>query len=106
MILAYAGIHRLGLNDRIRQKIPFEVMLPAVGQGAMAVEIRSDDTKVQEIVSALNDVETWYCITAERAFLRQLEGGWFSSEKITNSRSRVDRLGYFTEVNVEMLVRS
>ena len=75
MILAYAGIHRLGLNDRIRQKIPFEVMLPAVGQGAMAVEIRSDDTKVQEIVSALNDVETWYCITAERAFLRQLEGG-------------------------------
>jgi len=75
MILAYAGVHRLGLDERIRQKIPFEIMLPAVGQGAMAVEIRTDDPKVQEIVSVLNDNETFPCITAERAFLRRLEGG-------------------------------
>lgn len=75
MVLAFAGVHRLGLDDRIRQKIPFEIMLPAVGQGAMAVEIRTDDTKVQEIVSVLSDDETFNCITAERAFLRRLEGG-------------------------------
>jgi len=75
MILAFAGVHRLGLDDRVRQTIPFEIMLPAVGQGAMAVEVRSDDVKVQEIVSVLNDDETFHCITAERAFLRRLEGG-------------------------------
>lgn len=75
MILAYAGVHRLGLDGRIRQKIPFEIMLPAVGQGAMAIEIRDNDTQVQEIVSVLNNDETFRCITAERAFLRRLEGG-------------------------------
>jgi porphobilinogen deaminase len=75
LILAYAGVHRLGLDEKIRQKIPFEIMLPAVGQGAMAVEIRTDDIRVSEIVSTLDDAETRYCITAERAFLRRLEGG-------------------------------
>lgn len=75
MILAYAGVHRLGLDGRIRQKIPFEIMLPAVGQGAMAIEIRDNDTQVREIVSVLNNDETFRCITAERAFLRRLEGG-------------------------------
>jgi hydroxymethylbilane synthase len=75
MILAYAGVHRLALDEKIRQKIPFEIMLPAVGQGAMAVEIRADDTRVSEIVSTLDDTETRHCITAERAFLRKLEGG-------------------------------
>jgi hydroxymethylbilane synthase len=75
MILAYAGVHRLGLDPRIRQVIPFGIMLPAVGQGAMAVEIRADDAKVREIVSVLDDPETRNCVTAERAFLRRLEGG-------------------------------
>jgi hydroxymethylbilane synthase len=75
MILAYAGVHRLGLDSRIRQVIPFGIMLPAVGQGAMAVEVRADDTKVREIVSVLDDTETRNCVTAERAFLRRLEGG-------------------------------
>jgi len=75
MILAYAGVHRLGLDSRIRQVIPFGIMLPAVGQGAMAVEVRADDTKVREIASVLDDTETRNCVTAERAFLRRLEGG-------------------------------
>ncbi|HTK38721.1 MAG TPA: hydroxymethylbilane synthase [Pyrinomonadaceae bacterium] len=75
MILAYAGVHRLGLDSRIRQAIPFEIMLPAVGQGAIAIEIRSEDANVQEIVAVLDDTETRHCITAERAFLRRLEGG-------------------------------
>jgi hydroxymethylbilane synthase len=75
MILAYAGVHRLGLDEKIRQNIPFEIMLPAVGQGAMAVEVRADDMRVREIVSTLDDAETRLCITAERAFLRRLEGG-------------------------------
>ena len=75
MILAFAGVHRLSLNVHISQIIPFEIMLPAVGQGAMAVEIRSDDAELKEFLKVLNDTETEICITAERAFLRTLEGG-------------------------------
>jgi hydroxymethylbilane synthase len=75
MILAFAGVHRLKLDEHIAQIIPFEVMLPAVGQGAMAVEIRESDTELHEILSVFDDAETRDCITAERAFLRTLEGG-------------------------------
>lgn len=75
MILAFAGVHRLGLDEHIAQIIPTEILLPAVGQGVMAVEIREDDREVAEMLAALNDAETNASITAERAFLRRLEGG-------------------------------
>lgn len=75
MILAFAGVHRLEMDGRISQVIPFEIILPAVGQGAMAIEIREDDADLKEILKVLNDAETEFCITAERAFLRSLEGG-------------------------------
>jgi hydroxymethylbilane synthase len=74
MILAYAGVHRLELDDKISQVIPFETMLPAVGQGAVAVETRSGDSAA-DLVNSLDDAETRSCVTAERAFLRRLEGG-------------------------------
>lgn len=75
MILAFAGVHRLNLDEHIAQIIPFEIMLPAVGQGAMAIEIREKDANLREILRVFNDDETHACITAERAFLRALEGG-------------------------------
>ena len=75
MILAYAGVHRLGLGERVSELIPFEIMLPAVGQGAVAIEIRSDDQRTADAVAKLNHQSTRICITAERAFLRRLEGG-------------------------------
>jgi hydroxymethylbilane synthase len=75
MILAFAGVHRLNLDAHIKQIIPFEIMLPAVGQGAMAVEIRSDDDATKNLVQILNDDSTQACTTAERSFLRRLEGG-------------------------------
>jgi hydroxymethylbilane synthase len=75
MILAFAGVHRLGLDACIKQIIPFEIMLPAVGQGVMGVEIRSDDAHLKELLEKLNDAETRACVTAERSFLRALEGG-------------------------------
>lgn len=75
MILAFAGVHRLGLDVYIKQIIPFEIMLPAVGQGVMGVEIRSDDAALKELLQKLNDEETRVCVTAERSFLRALEGG-------------------------------
>ena len=75
MILAYAGVYRLGLGDRVNQLIPFDIMLPAVGQGAVAIEIRGDDHRTADAVAKLNHQPTRICITAERAFLRRLEGG-------------------------------
>lgn len=75
MILAFAGVHRLNLDSYIRQIIPFEVMIPAVGQGAMAIEIRSDNAEIREFVQKLNDENTSFCVAAERSFLRTLEGG-------------------------------
>lgn len=75
MILAYAGVHRLGLDEYITQIIPTGILLPAVGQGVMAVEIREGDAEIVEMLEKLNDADTNVCITAERAFLRRLEGG-------------------------------
>ena len=75
MVLAFAGVHRLGFDERIGELIGFDIMLPAVGQGAVAVEVRDSDEDVLNVVRALEHRETRYCITAERAFLRTLEGG-------------------------------
>ena len=75
MILAYAGVHRLGFDDRVAQLIPFDIMLPAVGQGAVAVEVRGDDKDIGEMMQAIDHPATRKAITAERAFLRKLEGG-------------------------------
>ena len=74
MILAYAGLRRLDLGERVSQVIPSSVMLPAVGQGAVAIEAREDDMEALEIVNRINDPETRIRVTAERAFLRRLEG--------------------------------
>ena len=75
MILAYAGVHRLKLDSHIKQIVPTEVLLPAVGQGVMAVEIREDDREIAGMLRQINDSAVEACITAERAFLRNLEGG-------------------------------
>lgn len=75
MILAFAGVHRLNLDEHIAEIIPFEIMLPAVGQGAMAVEIRTEDVELKEFLQVFDDAETHACVAAERAFLCLLEGG-------------------------------
>ncbi len=72
--LACAGLNRLGLSDRITAPMPVETMLPAVAQGAVAVEIRAADTETAALVAPLNDEVTSLCVTAERAFLARLEG--------------------------------
>jgi hydroxymethylbilane synthase len=75
IILAAAGIKRLGLQDRITEILPFEVSLPAIGQGAIGIECRTDDAIINEIVGVLDHKETSIAVRAERAFLRKLEGG-------------------------------
>ncbi len=73
IILACAGLERLGHEARIREVIPFDVMLPAIGQGAIAVECHQD-SPARAYVRALSDEESLCCVTAERAFNLQLGG--------------------------------
>ena len=76
IILAVAGLNRLGMSDRVHQIIPPEVSLHAVGQGALGIECRADDTEVLEILKkVLEHTPTAQRCYAERAFLRELEGG-------------------------------
>jgi len=75
IILAVSGLIRLGLYNQITQIIPEHIMLPAIGQGALGIEIRKDDKEIKDIISFLNHKETEICIKTERAFLRELGGG-------------------------------
>lgn len=75
VILAKAGVDRLGLSEKITEVIETSVMLPAVGQGALGIETRANDRETSDIVAELDDDDTRYSVTAERALLRELEGG-------------------------------
>lgn len=75
IILASAGLIRLGLAERIRSFISTEQSLPAAGQGAVGIETRLNDERVLNYVQSLNHPETAYCVTAERAMNARLQGG-------------------------------
>jgi hydroxymethylbilane synthase len=75
LVLAQAGLLRLGLEGQITQVLPDEVMLPAVGQGALGIEIRSADAVLATALSPLDHTETRAAVTAERALLAALRGG-------------------------------
>ena len=75
IILACAGLKRLGFGGRIRQVLPQSLCLPAVGQGALAIESRIDDRETRELLSFLDDGITRACTAAERGFLATVEGG-------------------------------
>jgi hydroxymethylbilane synthase len=75
IILACAGLIRLGMEERIVDTIDTELMLPAVGQGVVGIECRSDDADLIELLSPLNDAHTQSLITAERTMNRKLNGG-------------------------------
>ena len=75
MIMAAAGLQRLGLEKYITEIIDPEIIVPAVSQGAIAIEIRLNDPEVELLMEKINHTETWNAITAERAFLAHLQGG-------------------------------
>ncbi len=75
IILATAGLKRLELESRIRQPLPAEISLPAVGQGAVGIECRLDDSVLINLLQALNHDDTAVCVKAERAMNTRLEGG-------------------------------
>lgn len=75
IILAAAGIKRMGFSDRITELIDINISIPAVGQGAIGIETRIDDTELNEFLSDFNDSETFQCLETERGLMRHLEGG-------------------------------
>jgi hydroxymethylbilane synthase len=75
IVLAVAGLKRLGLADRITECLPADISLPAVGQGAIGIECRRDDDEINELLRSLHDEATALCVTAERAFNARLDGG-------------------------------
>lgn len=75
IILAAAGLVRLGLENRISQLLPFDLSIPAIGQGVICIESRVDDQEVLEVISRLGDSETEINVKAERALLTRLNGG-------------------------------
>jgi hydroxymethylbilane synthase len=75
VMLAAAGVLRLGFGDRVTTFVKPDSMIPAIGQGALAIETRADDTQTEDVVAGLNDDETAQCVQVERAFLRRMGGG-------------------------------
>ncbi len=75
VVLAAAGLARLGLSSRVSELLPPQVLLPAVGQGALGLECRDGDAATKELVLAISDGEAACAVEAERAFLARLEGG-------------------------------
>jgi len=75
IILASAGLKRLGMAARITQSLDPAISLPAIGQGAIGIECRSDDAEINALVSQLHDSETGICVAAERAMNARLNGG-------------------------------
>jgi hydroxymethylbilane synthase len=75
IVLAFAGVKRLGLEEKITEILPREVSLPAIGQGALGIETRKGDEAVEGLIRFLNDPASAIAVSGERAFLKRLEGG-------------------------------
>jgi hydroxymethylbilane synthase len=75
IILAHAGLERLGITELATEAVPENIILPAVGQASLAIEIRESDTAIESVVAALNDADSNAAISCERAFLSELGGG-------------------------------
>ncbi len=111
IILAGAGLTRLGLDNHVTEWIPLDVMLPAPGQGALAIQCRADDSSTLEILAALEDESTRKCVTAERAFLQGLGGGCavpvaaYGKFRIQNSEFRIDLTGLVISENGKKVVK-
>lgn len=75
IIVAAAGMRRMGWEERVSEFIPAEVMLPSVGQGVLGIEVRKGDGEIKNVLSFLHHLQTWVEVSAERAFLKALGGG-------------------------------
>lgn len=101
IILAAAGVKRLGWEQRITEVIGPEVSLPAIGQGAIGIECRVDDEFINTLIAPLNHAETAVCVRAERALLKRLQGG---CQVPIAAHARIERRAERKEANSELLV--
>lgn len=75
MIMAATGLRRLGLDEHITEVLPVETIMPAIGQGAIGIEVVEKNKEIQDVLLSINHNPTWMSITAERAFMKSLQGG-------------------------------
>ena len=108
LVLAAAGLIRLGLEKHATEYLSTNVMLPAVGQGALAIQVREDDAEIRELVSAIDHIETRRAVEAERAFARKLGADCKTPvaayAKFESGKLTID--GMVAASNGRMLVRS
>ena len=107
MVMAGAGLQRLGMDQYISELIDPDLVIPACSQGAIAIEVREDDPIIANIVAAINDEETLIATDAERAFLRTLEGGCQipvgSYSRISGGKFELN--GFISSINGEEFIR-
>ncbi len=107
IILAAAGVSRLGLKHRITEYIPDSIMLPAIGQGALCIEIREDDDAIRSLTGPMDHRDTRLAVESERAFLARLEGGCqvpiAGHGKVTEDR--LELTGLIAELDGSSLLR-
>jgi hydroxymethylbilane synthase len=111
IVLAGAGLTRLGLEGHITEWLPLDVMLPAPGQGALAVQCRSDDAETLRLLAALEDPSTRLATTAERSFLANLGGGCavpvaaYAATQVSETRSTVELNGLVASLDGRRVIR-
>jgi len=108
IVLAAAGLKRLGLEHRISHVFSSDEMIPAIGQGALGLEVREDDKETRKRISAFNHPDTETEVRAERAFLRTLEGGCQVpiAAKATCRNGILDMTGLVSELDGSRVIRS
>ncbi len=108
IVLAAAGLKRLGLARRITAILDHRTMLPAVGQGALCIESRTNDDMIASVISALDDAATHTAVLAERAFLHRLEGGCqvpIAGHATIGSGDRLTITGLVAELDGSRLIK-
>jgi hydroxymethylbilane synthase len=111
IVLAAAGVLRLGLAAHITEYLPLDLMLPAPGQGAMAVQCRADDSTVRELLAAIEHAPTRAAVTAERAFLNALGGGCsapvaaYAASNLQSLISSLQLIGLVASLDGRRLIR-
>ena len=107
ILMAYAGLKRLGATEHVKQVFERDEMMPAVGQGAIAIEARSNDDEIRKLLNTINDEETLITVKAERALMKELEGGCQvpigAFAQLDNENIHIDAL--ISSVNGEQIIK-